>query len=378
MKILFCGQAAMVKELGASKVLIELAEELTLIGWECKLLAPADLTQLGQGQTLRQAYPEALRDYLVKHAEEFDVIDYDHEYLPFPRSVFSARPLFVARSVLLTLHLASIPIPTGNTLRSRIGQLVRGRSRSGEISRRVCQTRTTVEQADLVNVSNWDDRDELVRRGIPEDKIVVIPYGISRRRRPLFDAVSSEVRIQPRVAFVGTFDYRKGAREFPSIVRDIVEQVPDVRFRLLGTSGMFATAEQVLAHFPSALAPRIEVIPRYKADELPSLLAECSLGIFPTYMEGMPFGVLEMLASSLPVFAYDSPGPSMMLPRDYLVPRGDSHALAARTATLLNDTPRLAAARISAKERSQEFTWEASARQTDDLYRKLVATRNVK
>ena len=73
-------------------------------------------------------------------------------------------------------------------------------------------------------------------------------------------------------------------------------------------------------YFPKKLRGYIEVIPQFHPDELPILLSSCSLGIFPSYLEGFAFGVLEMLAAALPVIAYDTPGAPMMVPEQYLVP----------------------------------------------------------
>jgi len=368
MRILFCTPAPLTKSLGAAKVVVELAEEMRELGWECDLVSIKELAdQSGQSMS------ESLRHYLQEHADEYDVVDYDHEYLPYARSKFSPRPLFVARSVLLVHHLETIPIPTGRGFRSTLGTLVKGRARKIARQERVQRAQKTVAEADLVNVSNHEDKTELIRRGIAPDKIVVIPYGISRARRPLFDAVSDAVPANPVVAFVGTFDYRKGAREFPDLVKNIIHSVPQARIRLLGTAGMFQTCTEVLAHFPVTLRQRIEVITTFRPEELPLLLSTCSVGIFPSYIEGFGFGVLEMLAASLPVIAYDSPGPPMMLPPECLVTRGDVRSLGAKVAALLKDTAQLSQMRVWAKQQSQKFSWADIARNTDAIYRDHLA-----
>jgi glycosyltransferase involved in cell wall biosynthesis len=231
------------------------------------------------------------------------------------------------------------------------------------------RTHMSVREADLVNVANHDDRAELIRSGVPADKITVIPYGISQRRRTLFNAVSSVPPLKPKVAFVGSFDARKGAIDFPNIVRAISKALPDVTFRLLGT---IKTEDEVLSHFPENVRGRIEVISKYVADELPQLLATCSVGIFPSYIEGFGFGVLEMLAASVPVIAYSSPGPPMMLSTEYLVPRGDTTALSGKVVDLLGDRNKLIQAREIARRRSREFCWERIARQTSQIYLERV------
>jgi glycosyltransferase involved in cell wall biosynthesis len=216
----------------------------------------------------------------------------------------------------------------------------------------------------VANVSNHDDKAELVRRGFPTEKIVVLPFGMGPQRRRGFDEVSAEVPRRPLVVFVGTFDYRKGASDFPTIVRRILAGVPDARFRLVGTAGLMRTAEQVLTFFPADMRSAVEVRPTFAAEELPGLLADASVGVFPSYFEGFGFGVLEMLAAAVPVIAYDAPGPPMMLPRDWLVARGDARAMAAKVSALLGDTQQLAQARKRARELSRPFDWSRIAADT--------------
>ena len=368
MKILFCTPAPITKSLGAAKVVVELAEEMQELGWECHVVSIKELAAKS-GQSMS----ESLRDYLQEHAGDYDVVDYDHEYLPYARSEFSQKALFVARSVLLNQHLETIRIPQPSGIKAAVGEIIKGAKRQRKRRDMVCRAQTTVEEADLVNVSNADDKMELLRRGLAAENVVVIPYGISRARRPLFDQVSSVPPKQPVVAFVGTFDYRKGAREFPQIVQVIVDQVPNVRFHLLGVRGMFQTEQEILAQFPKKFAHHIDVKLKYAPEELPELLASCSVGIFPSYIEGMPFGVLEMMAASLPVVAYDAPGAPMLLPPECLVTRGDVRSLGAKVAALLKDTAQLSQMRVWAKQQSQKFSWADIARNTDAIYRDHLA-----
>ncbi len=366
-RILFCSPVQHSKELGGSKVVVELAEEMREIGWDCQIICPSDVSN-PRDKDILASFPENLRRYLQQHASEYDVVDYDHGYLPFERSEFNSETLMVARSVLLAQHLEVIPIPDPPGIKAAVGRLLRGRERRQRRKAIIQRAQITVQEADLVNVSNEDDKAELVRRGIKEDKIVVLPYGISRSRRPLFDQVSSEAPPQPVVAFVGTFDYRKGAREFPEIVRQVAAAVPEVRFKLMGTKGMFQTEAEVRAHFPERMQKHLEVIPGYKSEELPQMLSSCSVGIFPSHLEGFGFGILEMLAASVPVIAYDAPGPPMMLPAECLVERGDTDNLGRKVAALLLDPVQLQISRTWANERSQDFSWAAVAQATHTCY----------
>lgn len=110
------------------------------------------------------------------------------------------------------------------------------------------------------------------------------------------------------------------------------------------------------------------MLPQFPAEVLPELLSPGSVGVFPSYLEGFGLGILEMLAASIPVFAYNCPGPPAMLTAEYLVAPGDWSAMSAKVIDLLKDRDRLAKARCWAKERSRQFSWESIAKTTSQLY----------
>jgi glycosyltransferase involved in cell wall biosynthesis len=224
----------------------------------------------------------------------------------------------------------------------------------------------THEEADLINLQNDDDRIELLRRGVDERKIVVLPLGLSRDRLAQFASRPPPVPSEPRIAFVGTFDARKGGREFPEIVRLITHELPKAKLRMLGAR--YLTSDQVVGHFPRQLRPHLEVVPSYEPDQLPQLLSDCSLGVFPSYLEGFPFAVLEMLAASLPVIAYRAPGAPMMLPDAWLAPLGDFRGLSRMALALVTSSENLVAARQWARRRAEEFPWDDAARRTSHAY----------
>ena len=364
MRILFCSHVPLDPRLGVPKHYLELAASFRSLGWETQVVGPDEIAAGSTGE-----FPEALREYLRREAGEWDVIEYDHACLPYPRSDFSDRPLMVARVMLLVHHFLTVSIPPRPRLRSRIGGILNGWRRRARLRADVRRADETVRQADLTVVSNDRDAAALVARGLPAERIAIHPPGIAAARRPLFDAVPAGTPPgAPVIAFVGTFDPRKGMREFPELVGRVAAAVPGVRFRLLGTAGMVRDAAGVLGHFPRRLRPLVEVRPHFEPDELPGLLAGCSVGVFPSRLESFGYGVLEMQAAAVPVVAYDVPGPHVQLPPDLLVPVGDVRAMAARVIRLLGDPAGLSAAREQARERSRQFVWEEIAARTAETY----------
>jgi len=358
------------------------------IGWHYEFVDPDKI--LGQinkklsGKEFRLVYRKQLKNYLQKHSEKYDVIDYDYNCLYYRRAEFSRRPLFVARSVLLAHHFKNIKIPLMSpgsrnySIRKWkliIRTLLFSKYNEKLAIRKIQDANLSFMESDLINIPNEDDKQQLINSGIPGEKIVVLPFGISQNRRELFDSIPKEIPVQPVVAFVGTFDYRKGVADFPLILEHIKSAIPDIKFRFLGTAGMFRTKEEVLNHFPESLHNQIEVIERFEPDNLPDLLNNCSIGIFPSYIEGFPFGVLEMLAAGIPVIAYDSPGLSMMLPPRYLVKPGDTKDMSSNVIKMLNSEEILLAAREWAHKRSYQFCWNEIAKKTSNLYLKHINSK---
>jgi glycosyltransferase involved in cell wall biosynthesis len=378
MRILLCSPKPLKRELGCSKNLVELAEELEKLGWKCDLIDDFYLLGSGRSRDSSRSYSEALRKYLEENSCNYDVVLYEHLTLPYLRSVFSEKALMVARPALLLLHLEKISIPIKKKLKTHIKDFLLCNPAQRMLKRNIANSLITLQQADLVQALNNDDKAEIISRGVVSEKVIVVSNGIDRDRRILFNKVSVNPPVDHKIAFVGTFDFRKGALDLPKIVNLISASIPQVKFRLLGTSGLYRTEEKVLEFFPKHLRRHLEITPSYPAHELPKLLADCSVGVFPSYLEGFPFGVLEMLSASIPVFAYDAPGPSMMLGQEYLMPVGDFEALGNSVVKLLNNPQKLAQSRMQARERSQYFSWERTARELDVIYLKnLEKKRNL-
>ncbi len=368
MKILFCSHVTLSRELGAPRVVLELADALRPLGWECEVVGPQDLPAAPG-----LAYARALREYLHRRAGEFDVVDYDYQYLPFPRREFAAGTLLVARSVLLIHYLRTVFPPEVNFFHQRVKSwLTRGRVRGQRrYAGYIADAQTTTEQADAVNVANDDDRRTLLAAGIAPEKIAVVPYGLNAAEfAALAPLNTGAAALPPRVCFLGTFDARKGGADLPKICARIARRVPGCRFRLVGTAGLHRTREAVLSFFPRGLRAAVEVVPQFGRADLPGLLEGCTAGVFPSYYEGFGFGVLEMLAAGIPVVAYRCPGPPAMLGEEFLVPRGDHVAMADRVAALLEDESARRRAAGWARDRAGTFPWEAAARQTDEDYRR--------
>ena len=369
MNILFCTPQPISHYLGISRVLIDIKDQLEELGHNVDLIGPIELGMTNTNfasNIFRREYTEKLKDYLIANSKLYDVVDYDHEFLPFDRSLFNRKTLFVARTVLLVQHTKFIKPKKPWSLRSTIGSILRYR----QFSIRLNDSWKTLVNADLINVPNEHDKARLINMGIKADKVVVIPFGLSPERLKHFEMLTADTPKIKKICFLGTFDYRKGASLFGQIFSDIRKSNPETRLLLLGCGGLFSNRDSILKFFKNEDHDHIETVFKFQREEIGLYLKDCSLGLYPSYMEGFPFGILEMLLAYIPVVAFDAPGASMMLDKEDLVDVEDQLAMVNWILKLLSDNDQLIEKRMKSHEKALSFTWEFVAQKTIEAYRR--------
>lgn len=361
-----------VREYGAVRAQLELADHLRALGHQVDLLtrddvcAPRDYSGRIRGR-FPVRFPVRVIPRLRRIAAGYDVIDAIQGAVPLTKAELGFDGLLVARSVGLTpmyhdyLRSERTLFPTAYH-GTRVGRL----ARAERARRDLRDALDSYARSDMVNASNADEAAWLDRQGITG--VVVIPHGIAaeRQRRLQQLARPAQLRLDgAEVTFIGAWSLRKGADDLPGIWRRIRAARPDARLRLLGVG---------------AGAPRLEaaeIVESYTSDELPGLLAGGAVGVFPSYIEGFPFSVLEQLSGGTPVVAYDAPGSREALHRvdaGLLVAPGDPDALADRALQILAlDPVRYATLAGRCRAVAGDYTWESVAAQTVSAYRAGLA-----
>lgn len=379
------------RNLGGPRVQLELGEELCKLGCEVSKFSyedafpepmPRSSGKLGGLVTTLRGNRSFAKRAIARvqgNAERYDVIDAHQTDLPVPKAALGFSGLLVARSVGLIPEYAKFERwaerrwPQDNTLRQRVHRLM---TMPGT-RRRLHDVLPSFRHADLINVSNRDDL-VTVRDGMGfGEKVVWFPFGLSDERRAAFDAAAWAPALRQSaktIAFIGTWNTRKGCRDWPEIFARVRACEPDAKLLLLGTG---IGEDQVRRGFPADAQSAISVIPSYDSEDLPRLLAGATVGAFPGYLEGFGFSVLEKIAAGLPTVAYDAPGPRDILgrmPQPAMLPPGDTAGFAATLASMLK-LP--AAAYITHAEQCREaaatFSWAEIAKATLSTYRQRLA-----
>lgn len=366
--------------LGATRVWMELGDLWRAEGHVVEKFSLSDAFRDARAARVKFAlrqmlFPHRAAAFVRQNAERFDVIDALIGTLPFSKQELGFKGVLVARSVGLYVLYDKFE----QSVRERWPQTPKGKMLGrvlyGATNRRLfAASERAVREADLINVPNEEEANCLraTVRGRPP--IIVQPYGLtSERRRAFADAAASpEQRLAAkRVCFIGMWGARKGAYDWSRIIEGVRREVPGAVFRFLGTMIDDAVVRADLGATASA---GVELVSNYEPHDLPHLLSDCTVGGFPSYVEGFGLAVIEQLAAGVPPVAYDTAGPRDILGLkvpELLVPNGDPDAMAARIARLL----RLSANDYTALSRrcgELEFLWPNVARETIAAYRARI------
>jgi glycosyltransferase involved in cell wall biosynthesis len=335
--------------LGAARVWIELTEEWRRAGHVVEKFCltdafPRPISSRGLSALRQAMFPYRAAAYMRRNAHRFDIIDCLIGTLPFSKISLGFQGLLVARSVGLhrlydRFHRLSRERwpdqPKGRFL-GRLFYKLRARQMEKSADE-------TIRCCDLLNLPNESELHELEENVRLQRRAIIQPYGLSDRHRQALQeaAASAESRLeQERICFVGMWSLRKGARDWPEIIRRIWQNMPAAQITFLGT--MF-NEKEVFAELGLPHSDRLRCVPTYDPSELPGLLAGCAVGLFPSYIEGFGLAVLEQLAAGIPTVAYDVPGPRQILEPQHdmlLTPEGDAAAMAERATEILKMSPR--------------------------------------
>jgi len=335
-------------------------------------------------------FSQRAKAFIKANGHHFDVIDVQHDSLPFSKQQLGFNGLVVARSIgLYAFHeefrLLSLKKWPRKGLRKILSAILR-QLRKPRNRRNTARCIATLRHADCIVVSNHDELEYVNSVLNLGPKCVFIPYGLTKAQFAAFSSAAPDYKdrlARQTVLFIGSWGPGKGSRDWPEIIRRLQENIPGVRFLFLGTSGYSdASKEKIIKELGLPNPECVRIIPRFTGDELPELLSQGTVGAFPSYVEGFPVAVLEQLASGLPVVAYDIPGPRETLRHldgNFLFPPGDIESFSRKLAELLNMND-LSYGRLSKQcvEIAQRFNSQNSATKTLEVYNGYIRSINQK
>jgi glycosyltransferase involved in cell wall biosynthesis len=216
---------------------------------------------------------------------------------------------------------------------------------------------------------------------VSADDMVVIPNGIDLSvfspEKYNRDSVRNEFGIkpdQPLVGSIGRLDQGKGQEELIRAARQVVSELPDCKFLIVGdaTKGEGESFVDKLKNLVRELDLERSVILTGFRPDAPSILKALDVFAFPSYKETFGVSLLEAMAMGVPVVACNSGGVPEIL--DYgnygiLIPPRQAPPLAEGIKRYLED-PQLSKSMAQAARRrvEREYDLELILNKNEDLY----------
>lgn len=159
--------------------------------------------------------------------------------------------------------------------------------------------------ADRIVVATQSDRQSLLRRGIPEAKMCVVPNYVDTQRFKPMPEIAKEHGL---LCFVGRLEQQKN----PLSLLEAIRGLHSVRLILVGQGFLHSKIRQCIQEWrlPVTL---LDAVPN---EQLPQLFNRCQAFILPSHFEGHPKVLLEAMACGCAVIGADSPGI-----REVVIPR---------------------------------------------------------
>ena len=203
----------------------------------------------------------------------------------------------------------------------------------------------------------------LVENGIDDGKIEVIPYGVD------LDAFSVRPAGAParplRFLFLGSVNARKGV---PLLCQAWQALAPeDAELWLVGP-----VSDKARSLIPAL--PGLRVMGKVAHRDLPALMQQCDVLVFPSYFEGFALVLLEAMAAGMPVITTPATaGPDLMTDGEqgFVVPTGDLDALVAAMRPFIEGTVDLPKMAASARQCAESYSWDRYGEQWFDLLKRL-------
>lgn len=285
-----------------------------------------------------------------------------------------ARADFFAR---IAAKLAKVPI-----IISTVQMLVEGYN-VGYLKRFLYQTfdRFSERFVDYFLVVSSVLKENMIEvHGIPPDKIIKIYNGIETdyykpvgneemryKIRREFAVNDSDILI----ASLGRLVWQKGFEYFLHAIPEILREIPDARFILVGDGPLRPELERLAVELGEG--DKI-IFAGYRSD-VRDVLAALDIVVIPSVLEGFPMITLEAMAMAKPIVAAKIDGITEQITdgiNGILIPPKDSSAIAQAIIRLINDRESGKKLGLAARKRvEQEFSVEKMVSETEKVYSSL-------
>lgn len=232
----------------------------------------------------------------------------------------------------------------------------------------------------IITISDFTKADIL--KNIPvikDNKISVIYHGIDKESfRPMVSSDSSTYRDKfgHYILFIGRLEYKKNISRIIEAYILLRKKYLKISHKLIlaGTPKYgFNQIRKLITRAPAEIAQDIIITGYLEGEEIPKIMREADLFLFPTLFEGFGMPVLEAFASGVPVVASNTTAlPEVAGGAAVLVNPMNTNEIMAACHKLITDRKYYKTLRTRGIKRAGGFTWERAGRQTLKILLKVA------
>jgi glycogen(starch) synthase len=224
-------------------------------------------------------------------------------------------------------------------------------------------------------VANSQGLHDIALRVDPDARIEVIPNGIDTDR---FYPADSHPEGKIRILYVGRLEPFKGIETLLSALARIAS-TERIQLQLVGDGSLRADLERKVADL--GLSEAVTFQGWVDREAVPKCYRRADLFVMPSLVEGMPNGVLEAMASGLPVIASRVPGTEEIVQDGHnglLFEPTSVDGLADALKRAIEDHDLRRRLGTEARRVSHERSWEHVARRYASVYDRILSIRHLR
>jgi glycosyltransferase involved in cell wall biosynthesis len=165
-----------------------------------------------------------------------------------------------------------------------------------------------------------------------------------------------------RLLYAGTFLDQRGIFYLRDAIRGLSRRLPNLRLTIAGCG---SEASEVLNFFGPELQSFLDVRAMVPHEQMPQLLADNDIFVFPSIVEGTPLAVQEAMAAGMAVITTETCGMIDLVENEFngiLIPQANSEALESAVIRLAHDSELRTNLGRAAQATMRRFTWLRAAR----------------
>ena len=278
----------------------------------------------------------------------------------------------------------STAIPTVVTIHDLIPLLLPAYRGNALVRLYTSFVKATSPIADLIVTDSYAARNDIITHlSIDPTRLRVVHLAADPTYSPNPAPDDAEIRnrwqiSQPYLLYLGGFDIRKNLETAIQAFAKVSDAVESATFVVAGKlpnsdSGLFSDPRKQIA--PTGIAPgRVKFLGYVAEETKPALYRGARTFVYPSIYEGFGLPPLEALACGLPVVGSDrSSLPEVVGQAGILLAPDDVDGIAGAIIQLLIDDRVFETLKQEATKQAARFSWEATARETWNAYRAVLA-----